>query len=491
MTASPMTAVAPRRRAPQPFTVDHFRAWAAELELDNGQPWIVEPFFLDCVEDYFAGTPENWWVVPEGNSKTTSTAGLAVYLLEFRKRAEIPWGAASRDQAEIGYRQAEGFAKAPRLGKLLRCYPGYRRIINPSTGGRLQIFAADDGTGDGIIPSDAFLDELHRHKNLRLYRTWSGKLVKRGGQLATISTAGEPGSEFEQTRERIRQETPVVESRPGYIHCRSRRIALHEYAVPEDGDVEDMAIVKLANPFSGITEETLADKFASPTITMVHWRRMVCNLPTRAENAAVQEVEWHAAAVDDPIPEGVHIWCGMDIAWKWDTTSIAPLWMRDPEYRLLGPARILVPPRDGTQMDEDVVRRALTEIHGRNPIDHLVVDPTDARELVRWASEELGVAVIERPPTVLTRIEDFARFMEALRNGWLKHSGDRGLTQHVLNAQVHILPKGDPVFERPSQTRQGGNQELRVIDALSAASMVHAIASAQPEAEAVPMASWG
>jgi phage terminase large subunit-like protein len=481
MTAIPMT----------PFTVEHFRQWAAELELDTGQPWIVEPFFLDFVADYFAGIPENWWIVPEGNTKTTSTAGLTVYLLEFRPRASIPWGAASRDQAEIGYHQAEGFVLgSPRLKKLLRCYPGYRRILNTATGGRLQIFAADDGTGDGIIPSDAFLDELHRHKNLRLYRTWSGKLVKRGGQLATISTAGEPGSEFEQTRERIRQETPVIESRPGYIHCRSRRIALHEYAVPEGSDVEDMAVVKLANPFSGITKASLADKFASPTMTMVHWRRMVCNLPTRSEMAAVQEVEWHGARVDEPIPEGEHIWCGLDIAWKWDTSAAVPLWMRDPQYRLLGPARILVPPRDGTQMDEDVVRRALTEIHERNPIDWLVVDPTDARELVRWVTEELGVGIVERPPTVLTRIEDFARFMEALRNGWLKHSGDRGLTQHVLNAQVHILPKGDPVFERPSQTRQGGNQELRVIDALSAAAMVHAVASAQPEPKAEVFFAW-
>ena len=38
-----------------------------------------------------------------------------------------------------------------------------------------------------------------------LYRDWQGKLGKRDGQIVTISTAGEPGSEFEQARDTIRQ----------------------------------------------------------------------------------------------------------------------------------------------------------------------------------------------------------------------------------------------------------------------------------------------
>ena len=69
----------------------------------------------------------------------------------------------------------------------------------------MQVFAADASTGDGIIPTACFIDELHRHKNLELYRTWRGKLKKRAGQLVVISTAGEPGAEFEEQRERMRQ----------------------------------------------------------------------------------------------------------------------------------------------------------------------------------------------------------------------------------------------------------------------------------------------
>lgn len=224
-----------------PLSAEHFRAWALELALDNGEAWVVEPHFLDIVSDYFAGIPEVWDIRPEGNAKTTEWSGLAVYLLEHRHRAWIPWAASSRDQAEIGYRQAEGLVlSSPRLRSVMKCQEGYRRIKNTLTNGRIQVFAADDNHADGIIPTDAFLDELHRHKNLRLYRTWRGKLLKRGGQMATFSTAGEPGGEFEETRERIRHETPLVTERPGYRLFRSAAIAMHEYAVPEGGNVEDM-----------------------------------------------------------------------------------------------------------------------------------------------------------------------------------------------------------------------------------------------------------
>jgi phage terminase large subunit-like protein len=337
------------------------------------------------------------------------------------------------------------------------------------------VFSADDQTGDGVIPSDAFIDELHRHKDLRLYRTWRGKLLKRGGQLATISTAGEPGAEFEMTRERIRQDTPVVLLAPGYTHCRSKAIAFHEYAVPEGGDVEDMPTVKLANPFSGITVQALADKWATPTMTLEHWRRFVCNLATRASNSAITEAEWYAAKVDDAIPEGKPIDLGMDVAWKWDTTALVPMWWKAPDYRLLGPATILTPPRDGSMLSSDDVERAIIDIHRRNPIATVVMDPSKAEQLAEWIEKEIGARVLERTQSNAQAVEDFERFMEALRNGWLKHTGDAGLTRHVLNAVAKTLPQGDVRFERPSSTRQGGDQEQRVIDALTAASIVHSL----------------
>ena len=84
--------------------------------------------------------------------------------------------------------------------------------------------------------------------------------------------------------------------------------------------------------------------------------------------------------------------------------------------------------------------------------------------------------VIDRPQTNPLAAHDFAVFMEALRNGWLHHTGDEGLSRHALNAVARMLPGGDSRFDRPIQSRLA-DQDRRVIDALTAASMVHAQAS--------------
>ncbi len=458
------------------FTVEHFRVWALDLELDNGEPWVVEEFFELYLEDYFSGVPENWLVVPEGNTKTTSQAGLAVYLLEHRSRAAIPWGASSRDQAEIGYRQAEGFVLgSARLMAKMKCQEGYRRIKNTGTGGRIQIFAADDNHADGIIPTDAFLDELHRAKNLRLYRTWRGKLLKRGGQMGTFSTAGEPGGEFEETRERIRQETPVVERRPGYVRCRSENISLHEWAVDQNADVEDMEVVKEANPFSGITVEMLAAKRKSPTMTLEHWRRFVCNLPTRSGMAAITEMEWANAATAEPIEKG-DWWVGLDVGWKWDTTAFVPFLWIDAVHRRFAPATVLEPPRDGNSTHPDVLKRAMLAIMDEVDVSTVVMDISNANDIAAWMSDELGLTVIDRAQTNKPLAEDYDRFMEALRQGWIRHSNDAELRRHALNAVARLLPDGGARFDRPASSRSAAKQDSRVIDALSAAAMVHSFA---------------
>lgn len=482
-----------RRPKNEPFQVEHFERWALELTLDSGEPWVVEDFIGAFAEDWFAGVPECWLIVPEGNTKTTSLAGLAVYLLEHRDFASIPWAASARDQAEIGYRQAEGFVlRSPRLKFFLKCQEGYRRIKNLNTGGRMQVFAADDRTGDGVIFSDAFLDELHRHRSLALYRTWTGKGSKRGGQVGALSTAGEPGSEFETVRELIRQTTPEVERRPGFVHCRSDQIALHEYAVPEDGDVEDMDVVKLANPFSGITPETLAAKRSTPTMTLQHWRRFTCNLPTRSVNAAVTEFEWANArsADDDEIPAGEPVWAGLDVGWKWDTTALVPLWTPETDYRLFGEATILEPPRDGTSLDPGHVEQALIDLNDRTPVHTLVMDTNRAEQLAEWARQEIGCEVIDRGQSNTFAVMDYERFMQALRQQWLWHVGHAGLTRHVLNAVARVLPGGDARFDRPKQSRVANDQDGRVIDALIAAAMVHATADAEMTAPAEQSSAW-
>jgi phage terminase large subunit-like protein len=501
-------ASAPRARPKRqwaPFTLPHFRTWASDLILDSGASWHPEDWQEAFAEDLFAGIPECWLVVPEGNGKTTLVAGLALYHCEFRPFASVPVAASSREQAEILYRQAEGFvlrseplyapahsaiaaAKGKRKTEVPRflCLEGYRRI-NHHGGGRIQVFAADDRTGDGVIPTLGIIEEAHRHRDLSLYRTWAGKLLKRDGQIATLSTAGEPGTDFERTRTRIHETADMVTRKGSYAHIRAGRIALHEWAVPETADPADMAVVKAANPFSGITKELLTEKFATPTMTLDHWLRFVCNRPTRGENAAITEAEWAGAKTDEAIAPGRPIWLGLDVAWKWDTTAAVPLDWRSSTDLLLGPATVLVPPRDGNSLDPDLVEDALLAIHHRNPVHTVVMDTSRAEQLAVWITRELGANVVDRAQTNQWAVQDYDYFMEALRSGWLHHSGDEALTAHVMNAVAKLLPYGDTRFDRPTPSRTDVEaQERRVIDALTAASMVLSVAAVSAAAPAEP-----
>lgn len=471
--------------APEPFTLAHFRHWARGLILDNDEPWTLDPYQELFVADLFAGFKVSLLIVPEGNGKTTLLAGLALYHAQFRRTAYVPVAASSRDQAEWLYRQAEGFVFRSEMSRSFRCLEGYRRIRHDATGSRIQVFAADDRTGDGVIPTLAILDELHRHRNLALYRTWIGKLRKRGGQLAAISTAGEEASEFELERERLRQNASEIEREGSFVravkyHDGERVSVLHEYAVPENGDVDDLEQVKAANPFTGITLEYLREKKSLPGMTPSHWARFTCNVATRSVDCAIQETEWEAARVNEPIPIGVPVWAGLDVAWKRDTTALVPLYWRDSEYRQFGTATILEPPRNGNSLDPHRVEAALRELHERNPIATLVMDTSKAEQLASWVESELSIPVVDRQQTNPLAALDYSRFTEALREGWLLHDGDPGLRRHVLNAVARVLPLGDTRFDRPvSSQRAASEQPRRVIDALTAASMVHSVAVAE------------
>lgn len=481
-----------------PFTIGHFAGWAPRLILDSGAAWSPEPFQLEFLEDVFSGAPECWLIVPEGNGKTTLVAALALYGLRFSKDALIPVAASSRDQARIMYRQAKGFLRRSKLdenGLWFEGFDGYRRIDLRGSGrtkrgevlGSIEIHAADAGTGDGVIPAPyAVLDELHRHKDLELYETWRGKLIKRGAQLIAISTAGEPGTPFEETRDRIRNEAAVVRREATSVRAMSDQVALHEWAVPEGGDINDLELVACANPLLAVTVEMLAKKRSSPTMTDAHWSRFTCNLPTRSVQSAITEAEWDEARVDDEIPIGERIDVGLDLGWKKDTTAFVPLWMPRWDYRLLGAPTILIPPRDGKMQDPHLMERSLLGIHERNPIDTVVMDMTDGAQLAKWIEEELGATVVDRTQSVPLQVVDFARFMEALREGWLHHTGDPGLRRHVLNAIAQTMPRGDVAFRRPAEGQARSMQGRRVVDALIAAAMVHTYRAAEFQAPRPP-----
>jgi phage terminase large subunit-like protein len=408
--------------------------------------------------------------------------GFALYHAGHVESASVPMAASSRDQTLVLFGQAAGFVRrTPGLKRRFRVYEGYRRIVALQTAGRIQVYAADDRTGDGVIPTLALLEELHRHPDLRLYRTWRGKLGKRPGQLVAISTAGEPGGEYELAKATVLRSADVTR-RGAHTIARTTDFVLHQHALADGDDLHDLELVKQANPFSGVTLDVLRRKHDSPTMLEAHWARFACGVAMRGAGSAVAAGEWHGLPTAEP-PEGEAVWCGLDLGWKWDTTAAVPLWIPTPQRRVYGRPQIIVPPRDGTSTPPARVREALLKIHARNPIHTVVLDPNAGGEqLAEWieSPDGLGAKAIAYSQTSAPAALAFEKFMEAVRERRIEHPHDDAFTAHVLNAIATPVLGDRYRFDRPRSTRQARGQDQRVIDALTAAASVHAVATADP-----------
>ena len=237
------------KRVPAPFTVEHFRLYAKRLCFDDGEYREPEPWQLEYVREVFRPFRGVGWpvarlpkrssaflFVPEGNGKTTLVAQLALYGADWADRPWIPVGASSRDQAKVLYNQAKGFVRdTPGLSRRFRCFDGYRAIRpfrngKPRPGVGIEICPWEPDSNDGVIPWPFFIcDELHRHPDMSLWRLWEGKARKRGAIGIGISTAGVPGEEFEQMRDRVRQTCEPKWRKHGGALYRGERTSMWEY----------------------------------------------------------------------------------------------------------------------------------------------------------------------------------------------------------------------------------------------------------------------
>jgi phage terminase large subunit-like protein len=410
--------------------------------------------------------------VPEGNGKTTLIAGLALYHIEHKPFAAVPVAASSREQAENVYRQAEGFvlrserlyqpvhsaiaaAKGKRKTDVPRflCLEGYRRI-NHHAGGRIQIFAADDRHGDGVIPTLAIIDEMHRHQDLRLYRTWSGKLAKRGGQLAGISTAGEPGSDFELTRAKI-LESATTSRLGSYVHARTPRVVLHEWALAPGAEPDDMVAVKAANPFSGITLEMLAEKFESPTMTLSRWSRFVCNRPTREIESWLGsdgDSLWTDLAEPYEFDDGP-VYLGVDVGLKRDSTAVVAV-QYDADQVLHAVARFWIP-TDQQSVDVTDVMQHIRTLAAEHDVQAVSYDPRFFDVPAKMLLDE-GIPMNDIPQSVERMTTICGDLLALIRTGSLRHDGNEVLTNHVLNAVPRFNEHGFTLQKSKSHGRIDG-----------------------------------
>lgn len=459
---------------------------------------VIEEFQRRMLADYFTGVRETLILVPKKNGKSTMLAALALYRLVTTSDADIVIAAASREQAlDPLLKQARGFVRrSPELAGRLRVTQ--REILRRDGAGKIRVLAADVDTADGMIPTDAFVDELHRHRSSELYGLLRDGLGPRDGRMIVISTAGDDETSPLGVM-RSAAYRGVVERHGAYRYAHSPEggFVLHEWALDHGEDRDDMATVKTANPSSWQTVEKLAERHRSPSTTPWQWGRFACGIWEKGEKTAISPVEWASARVEDAIPDGETVTLGVDLGWKWDTTAIVPLAKIGDAFRFGVPV-ILVPPRDGTSLPVSAVFGAIEDFCRRYRVERVVLDPAaDGEHLAQriegeldfdgpsggspqflgWLGEpESWVEPRARPQVTAhsqkarPMSEAAQRFTALLREGRLEHPGDDAFTAHVLAAVAKSLPDGSWRFVKDRQP----------IDALIAASIALSVAIGGP-----------
>ncbi len=451
-----------------PSEIEAFRRFCGALTLDNGRPFVLEPFQDKMLGDYFAGARETVVLISKKNGKTTLCGALALYHLLSTPEAECLLVAASREQATILYDQAVGFTKRSRgLQARVTVKRGYREI-RAVKGGRIRVLASDVDTADGVLPTLAIVDELHRHKSVELYSIFRNGIGPREGQMLTISTAGDT-DESPLGVLRNRAYTLPTTRDGAYRHCRASdgSFALHEWALEPGEDREDMALVKLANPASWHTEASLRERHDSPSTTSWTWARFACGVWVRGgvERWIAPEA-WAACEDKRPIPSGAEAVLGFDGSFRYDATAIIAVQLgKVPHLDVVDCwERQETDPEDWT-VPIGAVEEAIRKACGRWEVKEIAADPYRWERSLEALSDE-GYPCVEFPQRPSRMVPATSRFTEAVANRGLTHSGDPRLARHVGNAVLRQTTGG-------AQIAKQSKTSTRRIDLAAAAIFAH------------------
>lgn len=453
-TTSPASPASARRRAGrplrglpggepvlQPNTLPHFKEFCLRLRLDNGKPFVIEPFQELILADYFDGVLETLVLLPSGNGKTTLFAALALYHLLMTPDPAVYIMAASRDQAGLMLKHIRRFIEKSRgLQKRVKALRRGANLIGRE--GFIEVLASDADTADGIGPTLALIDELHRHKDTQLYVVAFKGLKKRGGQLLHCTTAGESeNSPLGQLRKRgLALPGLTRNGKHRYARAADGTFAFHEWALDQDDDMHDMKVVKQANPLSTITLRHLQAEHAA--MKWWAWARFACGLWVAGEHSAISPIDWAecpAKSIDVEQPA----YLAVDLAWVNDCTAIVPVQaLAADDVRIDRPA-VIEPPGDGTAIRERQILDTIRVFKGRYRLKGVVIDPeAGGRQLIEklegsyhlddGTEVHLGLEVIEHSQKNEPMIDAAMKLDRLVGERFLSHPHETTLTAHVL-----------------------------------------------------------
>jgi phage terminase large subunit-like protein len=410
--------------------------------LSDGNPFKLEPFQKRILAGYFAGATETLILLPKKNGKSTLLAALALYHLLRTPEANIPVVASSAGQAMWIFDQARGFVeRSPEVFQDVRVLRGIREIRRRDPEGEkgpknivgvMKVFANDEDTIDGVIPTLAIVDEYHRHPKASTYGVLRDGLVGDAAMI-TISTAG---SRRESPLGGLRAKAHALENftrRGCYNHATQPdgSFDFHEWCLDEGADVTDVEVVKGANPSSIQTRARLENRRISPSMLPAQWLRFACGIWTEGDNPWIEPTMWDELAVDvGGLNDGDEVFVGVRAGAGAGIGIVAPR-----EDGAVAVRAKVLPPPPGGRVPLEAVEFALRRIAERYRVVEIGFDP-DQFQRSADLLQEAGLPMMEVPQRPQRLAAATATLWRLVSARLLHHDGDPELRAQVLAGQT-------------------------------------------------------
>lgn len=422
------------------YSLSDFEEFCRGLTLKDGATLGLEPFQKRILRDHFRGVAEEVVVIPKKNGKTTLLGALSLFHLREWPKADVVVVAASAEQAGILFEQAADMVDSSGLDGEMevrgRFGGAYRQIrLSADPAARVRVIAADAKTADGVLPTLAVVDELHRHRDGELYGVLSDGIGARDGRMVTISTAGQ---DLDSPLGLIRSRAEALESyrrRGAYCHAKSEdgQFVLHEWSLRDDADRGDIKLVKKANPLSSMTVGDLRRRFESPLMTPGRWARYACGVWTGGDEPWLEAPVWDRLAVDiGGVELGEPVWVSVSVGTNPAVAVVAP--------RVGGSVAVRVSIFDG-QVPLELVEDHLVGLAGRFDVREVTYDRVGFQRSAELL-EGRGLPMLELPHSP-ERISIVSQTLHRLiQQGDLCHDGDVALRSQVLGAVTKETERG-------------------------------------------------
>lgn len=468
-----------------------------------GKPFLLEPWQKAIVANLFG------WKRPDGmrryrevfvyvgkkNGKSTLLAGLVLYLLiaDGELGAQVYSAAASKDQAALVFGECVGMIRAePELRSRLRIYGEHgggitRSIVYPAMHSSYKCLSSDFDSADGVNPSAAAVDEIHRHKKGDLIEVLR-KGMKARAQPVMVYTTTADFNRPSPCNDLVAKARKVCanhgdESQVGYFP--DFLPAVYEADRADDWALE--ATWRKANPNLGVTlplEEFAKDvREAKENPSLLNsFLRLHLNIVTDADVAMIPMGRWDACEdAGTPAPERGECYGGLDLAVKRDMTALTLLfpepdgafrvrtWFWMPRESAKKIERIADVPfsawerdgwvtlTDGNVVDFKAIRRDIEALSREYSIREVAYDPHSATEMSYELAAE-GINLVEFPQTMLKMSEPTGKFRDLVTAGKWRHDGNPVLRWQAGNVMAYT--------DRSGRTRPDKEKSANKIDGI-------------------------